>query len=251
MAPRSAIIVLFAVIVSAGCVNSHGFNRTAMSDTLQPIPMSPPPHQLAEPRLSTPFHLGVVFVHRTPTSTQPLQPVEWLSVDGDALLRSLTPLQDERILADTFVLIDSVVPGESIEAIKYAGIQYGADAVLIVDAVSAIDRYNNGFAALYPTILGAYLAPGTESSALVMVSGTLWDVRSDWHVPIEAAEGKSKAVGSAFLVEDRATVAEAKDAAVETFGKRVAERLWLMGERLPREGRYSRRIEHQEHSKQE
>ncbi len=251
MAPRSAIIVLLAATGLVGCVNSHGFNRTAMSDTLQSIPMNHQPHQLAAPRLSMPFHLGVVFVHRTLTPSQPLQPVEWLPVDGDILLRSLTPLQDEQILADTFVLIDTVVPGESIDAIKQAGVQSGADAVLIVDAVSAVDRYNNGYASLYPTILGAYLAPGTESSALVMVSGTLWDVRSDWHTPIEAAEGKSKAVGSAFMVEDRTAVAEAKDTAIETFGKRVAERLWLMSEELPRVGRYLRRIEPQEHSKQE
>lgn len=237
--------------VLVGCVNSHGFNRSAMSDTLQSIPISYQPQLRTEPRLSMPFHLGIVFLHRTATPLQPLQPVEWVRADGDALLRSLTPLQDEQILADTFVLTDSVLPSDSIETIKYTGVQYGADAVLIVDAVSAVDRYNNGYASLYPTILGAYLAPGTESSALVMMSGTLWDVHSDWHVPIETAEGKSKAVGSAFTVVDGAAVADAKDAAIDTFGKRVAERIWLMSEELPRFGRYSGGVEHQEHSKQE
>jgi len=40
---------------------------------------------------------------------------------------------------------------------------------VVITGVGAVDRYNNGYATLYPTILGAYLAPGTISDALFMV----------------------------------------------------------------------------------
>ena len=54
---------------------------------------------------------------------------------------------------------------------------------MIVDGAAEIDRYNNRYAWFYPTMIGAYLAPGTESHALVMVTGSLWAIRSEWHAP--------------------------------------------------------------------
>jgi len=251
MARRFAIILFITLTVSAGCTSSQGFNRSAISETLLSTPASDQQRQLPTSRLSTPFHLAVFFIQRTVTPGAPVQPVDWRSTDGDALLRWLTPLQDEHILADTFVLIDPTIRGEHIENIKQAAVRYGADAVLLVDGSTAIDRYNNGYASLYPTVLGAYLAPGTVSQALVMMSGSLWDVRSDWHAPTETVEGSSKAVGPAFLIEDGTAIVDAKEAALEAFSKRVAEQIWILSESLPRTQFYSPRVKVQENAKQE
>lgn len=251
MAPRFAIVLLITVAVSAGCTSSQGFNRSAISQTLVSTPTAEQEREPPTSRLSTPFHLAVFFIHRTVTPGASVQPVDWRSADGDALLRWLTPLQDEHILADTFVLIDPTIRGEHIEDIKQAGARYGADALLLVDGSTAIDRYNNGYASLYPTVLGAYLAPGTVSNALVMLSGSLWDIRSDWHAPTETVEGNSKAVGPAFLIEDGTAVVDAKEAALEAFGKRVAEQIWILSESLPRTKFYSPRVKGHENAKQE
>jgi hypothetical protein len=99
---------------------------------------------------------------------------------------------------------------------------------LIVDGVAAVDRYNNRFAWLYPTLLGAYLAPGTESDALVMVTGGLWAVRSEWHAPMQTVEGTSKLVGSAVMLEDSAALREAKQHAIQALGSRVTDQLRLL-----------------------
>ena len=251
MARRFTIVFLITIVVSAGCTSSQGFNRSAISETLLSTPTSDQQRQLPTSRLSTPFHLAVFFIQRTMTPGASVQPVDWRSADGDALLRWLTPLQDEHILADTFVLIDPTIRGEHIEEIKQAAARYGADAVLLVDGSTAIDRYNNGYASLYPTVLGAYLAPGTVSHALVMISGSLWDVRSDWHAPTETVEGNSKAVGPALLVEDSTAIVDAKEAALEAFGKRFAEQIWILSESLPRTQFYSPRVKIQENAKQE
>ncbi len=251
MARRFTIALLITITVSAGCTSSQGFNRSAISQTLLSTSAPDQGRQLPTSRLSTPFHLAVFFIHRTVTPGASVQPVDWRSADGDALLRWLTPLQDEHILADTFVLIDPTIRGEYIGDIKQAGARYGADAVLLVDGSTAIDRYNNGYASLYPTILGAYLAPGTVSNALVMMSGSLWDVRSEWHAPTETVEASSKAVGPALMIEDTAAAAEAKEVALEAFGKRVAEQLWILSESLPRTRFYSPRVKSHENAKQE
>jgi hypothetical protein len=228
---------LLILMVLAGCASSQGFDRAAMQETFQQSPtLERDSMSIAgqTSTLSVPFRLGVFFVQYEFQTKQSIQKVEWLSADKEALLHWLAPLRDERILADAFVLVDPTVKGTNIREIQAAGARYGADMVLIVRGAAAVDRYNNGYASLYPTGIGAYLAPGTESDALVMIDGSLWDVRSEWRSPSQTVEGVSKSVGPAALVEDRAIVAEAKEAAIEEFGKRIVDQLRLLGENLPR-----------------
>ena len=227
---------MLVLSVSAGCASSQGFDRAAISEALhvdldrnedQP-PVSPASN------LSLPFRLGVFFAdHDVPTG-QSIRKVEWLGADRDQLLRLLAPLQDKQILKDTVVLMDATLRGENILTIRQAGARYGADAVLIVRGVAALDRYNNAYAWFYPTVIGAYLAPGTESGALVALTGSLWEVQSEWHPPTQAVEGVSKSVGPAVFVEDDDVMAQAKEAAIEALGKRIIDQLRLLAEELPR-----------------
>ncbi|MGZ8385921.1 MAG: hypothetical protein ACXWWI_08160 [Nitrospira sp.] len=226
------IATSFIVALSVGCTSSKGFNRTAMNEVLHveptPIPESQP---LASQgvHLSTPLRLGVFFANHDFPHRQSVRTVEWLARDRDQLLRELAPLQDTHVLQDAFVLMDATLRGEDILGIRQAGARYGVDLVLIVDGVAAVDRYNNRLAWLYPTLLGAYLAPGTESDALVMVTGGLWAVRSEWHAPMQTVEGTSTLVGSAVLVEDIAALQEAKKYAIQALGKRIVDQLphWI------------------------
>ena len=173
--------------------------------------------------LSIPLRLGVFFVNHDFPTRQSIRKVEWLSTDRDQLLRELAQLQDKHVLQEAFVLMDATLRGEDIRGIRQAGARYGADMVLIVDGAAAVDRYNNRFAWLYPTVIGTYLAPGTESAALVMVTGSLWTIHSEWHAPIQTVEGVSKLVGSAVLVEDGAALQEAKKRALQALGKRIVD----------------------------
>jgi hypothetical protein len=222
------IATSFIVALSAGCASSQGFDRTAMNEVLHveptPIPESQP---LASQgvHLSTPLRLGVFFANHDFPHKQSVRTVEWLARDRDQLLRELAPLQDAHVLQDAFVLMDATLRGEDIRGIRQAGARYGVDAVLIVDGVAAVDRYNNRFAWLYPTLLGAYLAPGTASDALVMVTGGLWAVHSEWHAPMQTGEGTSKLVGPAVSVEDIAALQEAKKHAIRTLGQRIVDQL--------------------------
>ncbi|MBI5315024.1 MAG: hypothetical protein HZB34_03550 [Nitrospirae bacterium] len=226
------IVASFIFALSTGCTSSQGFDRTAMNEILHveptPIPESQP---LASQgvHLSTPLRLGVFFVNHDFPHRQSIRTVEWLARDRDQLLRELAQLQDTHVLQDAFVLMDATLRGEDINGIRQAGARYGADVVLIVDGVAAVDRYNNRFAWLYPTLLGAYLAPGTESDTLVMITGDLWAVRSEWHPPMQTAEGASKLVGSAVMLEDSAALTEAKQRALQALGKRIVDQLphWI------------------------
>jgi rhombotail lipoprotein len=191
-----------------------------------PIPESQP---LASQgvHLSTPFRLGVFFVHHDFPHRQSIRAVEWPARDRDQLLRELAPLQETHVLQDAFVLMDATLRGEDIRGIRQAGARYGADAVLIIDGVAAVDRYNNRFAWLYPTVIGAYLAPGTESDALVMITGDLWAVHSEWHMPLQTAEEQSKVTGAAAFVEDTTALKQAKERTIQALGMRIVDQLRL------------------------
>jgi len=216
------------LLLLAGCAGSQGFNRAAMIETLH---VDLPPDQHNQPlanqafRLSPPFRLGIFFSDHNISDGQSIRKVEWLSADRGQFLREFAPLQDEHILTATSVLMDATLRGENIRGIRQAAARHGADMVLIVGGAAAIDRHNNRYAWLYPTVIGAYLAPGTESDALVMVTGSLWAVHSEWHAPIQTVEGVSKLVGSAVLVDDTATLQEAKKHAIQSLCERVADQL--------------------------
>ena len=227
--PYSFRIVLILIVAwSTGCASSRGFDQAAMREVLRVDPPPTPDSRLVinqNSRLSPPFRLGIVFTHHDFPTRPSIRTVEWLSADRDQLLRELTPLRDEQLIVETFVLTDVTLRGENTLGIRQAGARHGADVVLIIDGVAAVDRYNNFFAWLYPTLIGAYLAPGTESDALVMATGNLWAVRSDWHTPIQTVEGQSKVTGSAVFVEDAAALQAAKQQAIHALGKHIADQL--------------------------
>jgi len=231
---RNLFTMAFVLLVglSVGCAGSQGFNRPAMTEILHGTPAS---GQDARPQLNPnstltpPLRLGVFFASHDFPNRQSLRKVEWLSTDRERLLRGLTPLRDQGILADIFELMDSTVQTGDTDAIRKTGARYGADAVLIVDAAGAIDRYNNRYVWLYPTLIGAYLAPGTESDALVIATGSLWAARSDWQAPIQTVEGASKMVGSAVFLEDRVALEGAKKQAIQALCVRMVNQLqqWM------------------------
>ena len=229
--PTANIIVPLILLLSVGCTSSQGFNRAAMSERLQVAPPAIPdnqPRSPQSPRPSPPFRLGVFFATHDVPDTPSIKKIQWLSADRDHLLLELAPLRDEQLLTDTFVLMDVTLRSDDIKGIRQAGARFGADLVVIIDGMAAVDRYNNYLAWLYPTLIGAYLVPGTESDVLVMATAHLLAVRSDWHTPIQTTEGQSKVTGAAAFVEDNTPLHEAKRLAIQTLGKQITELLRLL-----------------------
>ncbi len=235
MQESKAVWSLIFLLVT-GCASSQGLDRAAMTEALF---VDPSPILESQPlasqgvHLSIPLRLGVFFENHDFPTRQSIRKMEWLARDRDQLLRELAPLEDEHVLQKAFVLMDATLRGEDIRGIRQAGARYGADVVLIVDGTAAVDRYNNRFAWLYPTVIGAYLAPGTECDALVMVTGSLWAVMSEWRTTIQTVEGGSKLVGPAALVEDTVALSKAKEHAIQALSQRIIDQLRLSAEALP------------------
>lgn len=220
---------LFLALLLSGCATaSQGFDRDAMRAVIQ-SPAEPARTEVvgssraaaAQPP-AVPLRLALYFVPQAFPAHRSLRPAEWVSSDKERLTGWLTALREEGILSEILFLVDPTIRNANVGTIRQAASRYGADALLVVQGVGGVDRYNNGYAGLYPTLIGAYVAPGTHSDALFLITGTLLDVRSDWRGETQTVEGHAEVVGPTMTVEDRQVLARAKQAALDELGKRMA-----------------------------
>jgi len=216
------------ILLAGGCAGSAEFDRTAMRATLgiAEIPTAQHASSIAHADMPNPPHplrLALYFVERDLPVQHNIRLAKWTDMDKGALMKELRPLQNEGIVADTFLLVDSTIRGYDVQKIRRAAARYDADAVLIVEGVGSVNRYNNGYAAWYVTLIGAYVAPGTVSDALFMIHSSLWDARTERLYATQTVEGRSTLTGSAVLLEDGQVLVQAKTAALAEFGKRTVD----------------------------
>ena len=219
---------LIVIPVLGGCATSRGLSPDHLKAILQQEEVrfagsSPltglPPSAVTPPRSITP-RLGLYvkptgFLHRE---------FEWTREDREAILTwsKTLPLGPEVRTPGCVAL--SSLKGDSLAELRASAARYGVDWLLIFDGAEAVDRYNNYKAALlYWTIIGAYSADGTHSDALCVLKATLWDVKSGARLFDQQAEGMSRTVGPAALVDDRTELEQARRAAMDTLLRRLTE----------------------------
>jgi len=232
---RIVLFLLLSIAISA-CTSARGLNRQLLQESFHDHPEVVTDRDVSstmalQAQLPSPYRLAVFFKHEDFPSQPVLQRVDWVSADAARVQRALAPVQEEGILQQSFLLANSTVQGTTFRDIRLAAARYNADALLVIDGASAVERYNNGHAAWYAIGIGAYFAHGTESHALFMMEGTLWDVRTGYLYGTQTAEGETTLIGSATSLEDKTAVAEAKDVALERFGKELANMLRELRER--------------------
>ena len=223
------------LVTLAACSTSPEFDRAGMQDRLhqrldlvgaREIKTAETKDAIAHAPLSAgPFRLGVYFVRTEFPTRQSVHSEEWLSAEKDQLVQHLAQLRSDQILREIVVLAEPTVRTLSRQEFRQASIRYGIDVLLLVDGIGAVDRHNNAYALLYPTVIGTWLAPGTVIDALFMLTGTLWDLRTDRLLDQQTAEGQAQRTGAVVLVEDADALKEAKGLAIDAFGERVVDRL--------------------------
>lgn len=234
----ASLLLPVALMTLSACASSKGFDRSEMQNVMrQTVNLSAPQAAaggtVPAPIISAPFRLGLLFTQMEFPTREGIRLVEWLSGDRDLLIRALAPLRDQHLLSDVIEIANPAMQNPGLAEIRKTAARYGADMIVVITGVGAVDRYNNSYATLYPTILGAYLAPGTISDALFMVEGRLWDVRSGFAYGTQGTEGRSTRVGPAIMIDDRDAIAEAKTAALEEYGRKLSATLTLIGRQAP------------------
>ena len=221
-------LLLVVITVLGGCATSRGLSADHLKAILQqeelrfagsPSSTGSPPATGVPPRSNTP-RLGLYvkptgFLYRE---------FEWTREDREAILTwsKTLPLGPE-VRTPGFVSLSSL-KGDSLAELRASAARYGVDWLLVFDGAEAVDRYNNYKAALlYWTIIGAYFVDGTHSDTLCVLNATLWDVKSGARLFDQQADGMTRTVGPAVLVDDRAELERARRAAIDTLLHRLTE----------------------------
>jgi len=221
---RCALPLLAALLGLSGCAASQGLAREALQDEIR----------REESRfIDTPTAAAAPVRPRAPQLRLYLKPTgflhrefEWTSRDRDVVLA-----WSKRVPFDTgeksagFLTLSSL-KGHTLTELRAAATRYGVDWVLVFDGAAAVDRYNNYKAALwYWTILGTYVADGTQSDVLCLLKATLWDVKTGARLFEEQTDAKTEKVGPAALVEDKTVLELAKTRALEELTRRLDTQL--------------------------
>ena len=221
---RWALPLLAVLLGLSGCAGSHGLSREVLQDEIRQ----------EESRFIDTSTTAVAPVHsHAPQLGLYLKPTgflhrefEWTSRDRDAVLA-----WSKRVPLDTggksagFLTLSSL-KGHTLTELRAAATRYGVDWLLVFDGAAAVDRYNNYKAALwYWTILGAYVADGTQTDVLCLLKATLWDVKTGARLFEEQTDAKTEKVGPAALVEDKTVLELAKARALEELTRRLDTQL--------------------------
>jgi hypothetical protein len=214
------------------CASSRGFDRgnlrTQITDQKVVTEEDIKKALELKPQLPAPFKLAVFFA--PPKSGWRYgSSWTWTGEDKDVLLQMKADLIKKNILSDMFVLPDSIFEGTDNRAIRLAAARAGADAVLIVNGVSSVDRYNNGWGGTYILIITPFFVPGTIADGLVMINAVMWDVRNQYLYLSAEAEGTAKQTKPAFFINENHLINDARLNAVAALRKELLMRLDAMG----------------------
>lgn len=220
--------IIFAILNIFGCAKK-GFDRGAIRENMysEPITTDAEINRILElkPQIKFPFKLGVYF---SESYNRWYRDTKWNKDEQD--ITWLEQLKSEGIISEVIPISSSTVSSDNdkksfLKIIRLAAARHNVDAVLIIDYNYGVDRYNNYAAALYLTIVGGYLVPGTHSDALVLMSSAMWDVRNEYLYLTVDVEGDAQKIGPAFVLEDKDSVNFAKEKALKEMKEEVLKRI--------------------------
>jgi len=225
-------IGLLLLVMMTACVSSRGFDRGSLRSQIadQKVVTEEDIKKVLElkPQLPAPFKLAVYFA--SPKSDWHYgSSWNWTGDDKDALIQMKSELVKKNIISDLFVLPNSILEGTDNKAVRLAAARAGADAVLIVNGVSSIDRYNNVLGGTYFLIVTPFFVPGTVADCLVMINAAMWDVRNQYLYLSAEAEGTSSQTRPAFFIEEGHVINSARSNAIAELRKELSSRLDAMG----------------------
>lgn len=226
MSPIRLIAVL-VVVLTTGCAGSQGLHPEQLRDALEEEevrfvgPQSTQPSAENAPRTAA-RSLGLYL---KPTGFLNRE-FEWTDRDRETVLTWAKAVQGSGPATSAGFVPLSSLKGHTLTELRASAVRYGFDFLVVFNGAAAVDRYNNYKGPLlYWTILGAYFADGTQSDALCVVKGSVWDVKTGAQLHSEEAEGRSQIVGPAAFVDDDQGILKARQEALTELLAKLKSRL--------------------------
>ena len=212
------------------CASSQGFNRTKMRSDLSKnsVKTESAIEDILnlKPQLPKKFKLAIYF--QANHSYYHYGYSRWTSENKEHLNELKEDLIKKGIVSDAFIINDSIVNGNKLKDIRVAAARAGADAVMVIDGISSVDKYNNPLGATYCLLVTPFFVPGTEADALFVSRANLWDVRNEYLYLSVESEGMAKETRPAFFIENNRVIEKAKNEALKGLAPDVLDRIIQM-----------------------
>ncbi len=219
--------------ILAACSGAHGFDRGQMSQSLVEEPKQVTDQDIKsamarKPQLKFPFKLAVELGEGGCDRCYGT----WREEDKQKILSWGEQLKQAGVVSQMFIVPD-IFEMKDLKTIRFAAAQQGADAVLIIRSADDTDQYANPASVLYLTIVGAWIVPGSDLDALVMLRGAMWDVGNAYLYATVEAEGESHSIGPTMLLERKDAIAQAKRNALDNFGPELVKHVEALAGKSP------------------
>lgn len=225
---KNFLLILLAIL-GAGCVSSRGFDRGSLRAQItdQKVVTEEDIKKAleAKPQLPRPFKLAIYLAPPKSVPWQYRDTWNWLPEDKDSLLELGSQLKTKGVISDVLTIPDAIVEGNDNRAIRLAAARAGADAVLIVNGVSDVDRYNNPLGVTYALLVTIFFVPGTEANGLFMANASMWDVRNQYLYLSSEAESSAAQTRPAVFVQEKQILKTARAGALAELRKQLVTRI--------------------------
>ncbi len=223
------LLLCLSALFLFSCATSQGFNRDRMRSQLNEdtVKTESDIEEILKlkPQLPKKFKLAIYF--KVPTEYY-YRYNKWNAENKEHFELLKKDLIKKGIVSDAFIINESIVHGKKLKDIRVAAARAGADAVMVIDGVSSVDKYNNPLGATYCLIITPFFVPGTEADALYVSRANLWDVRNEYlYLSIES-EGMAKETRPAFFIENSRVIEKAKNAALKDLAPDILDRIIQM-----------------------
>ena len=212
------VLILAAVSFIFTACASHGFDRGQLKQGLGDEPKTVTDQDIKtalaqQPQLKFPFKLAVELRWGDCYECGGA----WREQDKRDIISWGQQLKQSGVVSEIFIVPD-VFEKKDLKDIRLAAAQQGADAVLVIRSVNGTDEYLNPASLLYITIVGAWIVPGSDVDALVMLRGAMWDVGNSYLYVTVESEGESHLVKPSMLLDKNDAIDAAKKNALDSFG---------------------------------
>ena len=229
------IAVLFATAVFQTSCASKVFNRGELKQQIGVIKPTFDDKDIKaaynkKTNLPKPFKLAVYF--KSPAnSARSASDWRWTPEDRAILEEVSKDLVADKIVADVFPIVSSLVQDEDLRSLRLVAAKHQADALLVVSGAGQIDRYINGWGWTYALLVPALFVKGSQADTLFMSSASLWDVKNEYlYLAAETEATTSDPYIAAFGKKDNELINEAKTKSLQSL--RAELQKMIRGEKL-------------------
>ncbi len=140
-------------------------------------------------------------------------------------------LEETRLFAEVDFLPELYLPTDvqDLKTLRLAAARAQADALLIYSTEAGFEYEPNALCILYPTIIGAFVAPGSKGASLAVSQAVLVDVKTGYIHRVFESYGEKSGIAPVALLDEEALEFEARKQAVQHLAALTASKVHELG----------------------